>query len=298
MSAQTETQAPAPGAVRPFFWSVRRELWENRAIYLGPAIAAAVVVAGIVIAAINPPHFQQHGTGHQLTQAELRTLPYDIAALLIMAIGVIIGVFYSLGALHNERRDRSVLFWKSLPVSDRIAVGAKALIPFVVLPACVFVTIVVTHVLMLALHLISLAVHGEAPGVLLTQVPLLNLWLVLAWGLFTTALWWAPVYGWLFMVSAWARRMTFLWAVAPPIALSVFERLAFGTTYIGDLLGKRVSVPSEAAFAVHGRGSPILNLPMPDPVSFFSNPGLWAGLLVGAGFFAAAIWLRRRADPI
>jgi ABC-2 type transport system permease protein len=294
MSAQTETRTP----VRPFLWSVRRELWENRAIYLGPVIAAVVVVAGIMIAAIHPPQFHQMGPGHRLSQAELRTLPYDIAALLIMVIGMIIGVFYSLGALHNERRDRSVLFWKSLPVSDRIAVGAKALIPFAVLPVCVFVTIVVTHVLMLALHLISLAVHGEDPGVLLTQVPLLNLWLVLAWGLFTTALWWAPIYGWLFVVSAWARRMTFLWAVAPPIALSVFERLAFGTTYVGDLLGKRVTVPSEVAFQVHGRASPILNLPMPDPVSFFTSPGLWVGLLVGAAFFAAAIWLRRRADPI
>ena len=297
-NAEPQIASATTRSTRPFYWSVRRELWENRAIYLAPLIAAAVVLAGIVFATVHPPQFHQTGSGRHMSDAELRTLPYIIAAVAIMLIGVVVGIFYSLGALHNERRDRSILFWKSLPVSDRVAVASKAMIPFVVLPVCAFATMLVTHLLMLALHAASLAAHGQDPGLLLAQVPILKLWLVTGWGLVAFTLWWAPVWGWLFLISAWARRITFVWAIAPPIALAVFERLALGTDYVGKLLQYRLGGSSEVAFAVHAKGSPLINLPDPDPLGFLATPGLWIGLVIGAAFFAAAIWLRRRSEPI
>ena len=298
--AARDHAAAASRSVRPFYWSVRRELWENRAIYVGPLIGAAVVLAGILIAAVHPPHFEQRGSSGHMTQAELRTLPYAIAMVLLMVIGAVVGVFYSLGALHNERRDRSILFWKSLPVSDVTAVASKAFVAAVVLPACVVATVLVTHLVMLVLHLASLAMHGEDAGLLLTQVPLLRLWLALAWGAIAFTLWWAPIWGWLFLISAWAKRMTFLWAVLPPIALSVFERLAFGTSYVSKIVNGRLAGWSQVAFMGQGRGVPLTgdNLPTPDPVGFVTTPGLWIGLLIGAALFYAAVRLRRSADPI
>jgi ABC-2 type transport system permease protein len=310
MTSPTEIMSdatPASGAsasdasrVRPFYWSVRRELWENRAIYMCPLIAAGVVLAGILIATVNPPHFEHKGSGMHLTVAELRTVPYAIAALLIMLCSVLVGVFYSLGALHNERRDRSILFWKSLPISDIVSVASKAVVPLVIVPLCVLATVILTHLVMLVLHLASLATHGEDPGVLLTQVPLLKLWLVIAWGLFAFSLWWAPIWGWLFLVSVWAKRMTFVWAVVPPIGLVVFERLAFGTSYVNDVISERLNGWGEAAFIAHTRHIPLSDagLPGPDLIGFFASPGLWIGFVVAAALFYATVRLRRRADPI
>ena len=290
--------AAASSWTRTLYWSVRRELWENRSIYLAPAITAAVVVFAILVGTIWPPRIIRAGSGHAIPAATLHTLPYGIAAAAIMLIGIVVGVFYCLGALQGERRDRSILFWKSLPVSDLVTVLSKAIIPFAVLPVCIFATVVATHLVMLVLHSAMLLAHGQNPALLLSEVPVLRLWGVLAYGLVTFALWWAPIYGWLMLVSAWARRMTFLWAVAPPIGLCIFEKLAFDSTHVAGILGHRLGGSAAEAFRASAKGSPDFDLPDIDPLKFLAGPGLWIGLLVGAGFFAAAIWLRRRSEPI
>ncbi len=297
--ARTATRA----STRPFIWSVRRELWENRSIYLAPAIAAAVALAGVVIAALNP-HNVQVRSSQPLPSDALILIPYGIAIGAIVVTGALVGVFYCLGALNGERRDRSILFWKSLPVSNLTTVASKGFMPMVVLPICIMATVAVTHLIILAVQATSMAAHGESLAPL-GDVPLLRVWLGMVWGLLATSLWWAPIYGWLLMVSAWTKRMTFLWAFLPPIGLMVFERLAFSTGYFAKIVRDRLNGSIAAAFKVpNGQVPPhtslrhIIDLPTPDPVGFITSPGLWIGLVVGGAFFAAAVWLRRRAEPV
>jgi ABC-2 type transport system permease protein len=303
------SEAPAMAAtdagktVRPFIWSVRRELWENRSIYLAPAIAAGVALAGMIIAAITPHHVTVNGAGHMPPDAAL-VIPFGITVGAIVVAGALTGFFYCLGALNGERRDRSILFWKSLPVSNVTTVASKAFVPMVVLPIVLLVTVIATHLVTLLLQVVSLTVHGESLAPL-TDLPFLHFWFGMAWGLVCTSLWWAPIYGWLLLVSAWAKRMTFLWAVLPPIGVAVFERLAFDSGYFGKVIQDRFNGSIAAAFKVPGGQPPphaslrqLLDMPTPDPIGFFTSPGLWLGLIVAAAFFAAAIWLRRRAEPV
>ena len=148
-----ESQGPARlrrSPTRPFYWSVRRELWENRSIYLAPLIVAGVVLFGFVISAFGLPRRRRDAL--LLDPAQQRAAiekPYDVAAMMIMFTAFIVGVFYCLDALHGERRDRSILFWKSLPVSDLTTVLSKAIIPLVVLPLLTFAIIVATQLIML-----------------------------------------------------------------------------------------------------------------------------------------------------
>jgi ABC-2 type transport system permease protein len=125
---RSQTIAPAAmSATRPFYWSVRRELWENRSIYIAPLAVAAVELFGFLISTITLPHRMRAVLA--LDPAEQRAainMPYDIAAFLIILTAFFVGVFFCLDALHGERRDRSILFWKSLPVSDRTTVLSKA----------------------------------------------------------------------------------------------------------------------------------------------------------------------------
>ena len=123
--------APAPIApARLLYWSVRRELWENRSIYLAPLAVAALAVLAFTlstVAGIWEPPLRLHHTGPPNELAQ----PFEFAAALIMATAVIVSAFYSLDALYGERRDRSILFWKSLPVSDLTTVMAKVSVPLV-----------------------------------------------------------------------------------------------------------------------------------------------------------------------
>src|SRR6266513_3011308 len=159
----------APGhnnaPTRPFYWSVWRELWENRSIYIAPSIVAAIILFGSFVGAFHLPGKRRNALlldpAHRRAAIEI---PYDIAAMMFIFTAFIVGVFYCLDALHGERRDRSILFWKSLPVSDRTTVFSKATIPLVVLPLITFAIIVATQFVMLVWSSVLLITHGMNPG--------------------------------------------------------------------------------------------------------------------------------------
>src|SRR5881394_351845 len=204
-------------STRPMYWSMRRELWENRSIYVVPLIVAAVQVFGFAISTIGLADRRRAvlllDPAHQRAAIEQ---PYDLAAMMMIFIVFIVGVFYCLDALHGERRDRSILFWKSLPVSDLTTVLSKASIPLVVLPLITFAIVFATQLIMTLSSSAVLTANGLSGG---TWTPLSQGSLVLLYGLAALALWHAPIYGWLLLVSGWARRTVFLWAVLPPLVL-------------------------------------------------------------------------------
>jgi ABC-2 type transport system permease protein len=126
-------------ASRRLYWSMRRELWENRAIYLAPLAVAALFLLGFLISAIHPPAQMRDAMAlDPMRHQELIQQPYTFLAFFLMAISFIVSIFYCLDALHGERRDRSILFWKSLPVSDLITVLAKASVPVLIVPLVTF----------------------------------------------------------------------------------------------------------------------------------------------------------------
>jgi ABC-2 type transport system permease protein len=297
-----DSQRVAPAAMaatRPLYWSVRRELWENRSIYIAPLVAAAVVMLGFMISATGlPDRMRAMSALDPAQQSAVLAKSYSFAAILIIVTMFIVGVFYCLDALHSERRDRSILFWKSLPVSDLTTVLSKASIPLVLLPLIAFAIIVVTQLIMLLLSTLILVATDLSPGMLWTQLPLLRMSLVLLYGLTALALWYAPIYGWLLLVSAWAQRTTFLWAVLSPLALCVVEKIAFNTSYFASMLAHRLTGGFTEAFTTTARGEFVVDLPQLDPAGFLSSPGLWIGLGVAAAFLAGAVGLRRYRGPL
>jgi len=285
---------------RPMYWSVRRELWENRSIYIAPLAVAAAVLFGFLISTITLSHRMRALSALDPgKQRAAVAMPYSVAAGLIMATAFIVGVFYCLDALHGERRDRGILFWKSLPVCDRTTVLSKASIPLVVLPLFSLAIILTTQVMMLTMSTAALLGNGPGLTTLWTYAKFFQSTLALIYGLIAVALWHAPLYGWLLLVSGWARRATFLWAVLPPLAICVFEAIAFRTSYFAKLLGYRLIGFYEQAFVPHVKGSVDIDpLTALTPWNYLSTPGLWIGLALAAVFLTAAIRLRRNREPI
>jgi len=296
-----ESQVIAPAVItasRRMYWSVRRELWESRSIYLAPLAAAALFLFGFSISTIHLRDKMRAALAlDPMRQHALIEQPYNLAALLIMFTTFIVGVFYCLDALHGERRDRGILFWKSLPVSDLTTVLSKASIPLVVLPLLTLAITVAAQFIMLLLSSVVLLGSGLSVATLWTQVSPFQMSLMLLYHLVTVhALWYAPIYGWLLLVSGWARRAAFLWAGLPLLAIGVVEKVAFNSSHFAAILGDRMGGGAEAVTAPG-------TVPM-DPMThltpghFLSSPGLWIGLAIAAAFLAAAVRLRRYREPI
>jgi ABC-2 type transport system permease protein len=287
-----QSQGIAPAAVSPFqtmYWSIRREIWENRSIYIAPLIAAALLLLGHFISMVPLQHRGRAASASH----------YEFAAFLIMGTALIVGVFYSLDALYGERRDRSILFWKSLPVSDLITVLSKLTIPFIILPLISFVIAIATQFIMLLLGSAMLLGSGANPATLWTGPSFVPVSLVVLYHIVTVhGLWYAPLYGWLLLVSAWAPRAPFLWAVLPPFVICGLEKIAFNTSYCLGLLQYRLTGPQDPASAAsHAAHADFMATLIPS-AHFFSTPGLWTGMVVAAIFIAVAVRLRRHQGPL
>jgi ABC-2 type transport system permease protein len=295
--APINEQSPLP-QTSPLYWSIRRELWENRSIYLAPLLVAAVVLFACFVSTVGLVNRMRAASALDPAQRHAAIMqPFSVAPAPIMATTFLVGIFYALEALYGERRDRSILFWKSLPVSDRTTVLAKASIPFVVLPLIGFALSYVTQLLLMLLSTAVLLAHGMSPAPLWAEFRLFQGPLVMIYGLAAHTLWFAPIYGWLLLISAWARRTPVLWAGLPLLAVAVLEKVIFNTTHFVALLKYRVVGAMTEAFAAEPNGN-FGRFTQLEPLRFLSTPGLWIGLLVAAMLLAIAARLRRGREPI
>ena len=283
--------------VRPLYWSVRRELWENRSIYLAPLAVAALFLVGFLIALVRLP--ETVGAASSLSpaqQQEAMEQPYVVAAIMLMAVALVVALFYCLDALYGERRDRSVLFWKSMPVSDLTTVLAKASIPVLVLPLVTFAVTVATHFVMLLTGSAVLAGRGMSISALWAQVPFFETaWINFVHVVGFHGIWYAPIYGWLLLVSAWAKRAPFLWATLPPMAIGAVERIAFDTSHFAGFLQRHFLGDMESDAPATMTMDMLSPLPV---VEYLTSPGLWVGLAVTAVFLFLAVRLRRSRGAI
>lgn len=285
-------------ATRPFAWSVRREVWENCSIYVAPLVVAGVLLCGAVVTAFHLPELRRKALSldpeHQRAAIEA---PYEMAAMVLILTAFVVGFFYCLDALFGERRDRSILFWKSLPVSDLTTVMAKASVPLLVLPVVTFAVTVLTQFVMLLLSTVALTSSGLA-ATTWANFNLLQHSLILLYSLAVMTLWHAPIYGWLLLVSGWARRAAFLWAMLPIFAISIFEKIALHTSYFSGFVQGRVIGFLPVAFLGDHAHPRINSLAQLTTGRYLSSPGLWIGLAVFVAFIALAVRLRRYRGPI
>ncbi len=281
--------------VRPLYWSVRRELWEHRSLYMAPLIVAAVTLIGVLISVLTSmaKSLAKVAALDPVQQMSQLSAPYSALALMVLITSVLVGCFYCLDALHGERRDRSILFWKSLPVSDTTTVLAKAGIPMMVLPLIAFVIITMMQLVTVFVSTLVVLTHGISVTTLWSKLPFMQMPVGLFYFLVVTALWYAPVYAWLLFISAWAKRGTFVWAVVPPLALIAFVATIGGGSAVTSVIKSRLIGAAEQGFSISSRGEML-----PDPVKFLSNPEVWMGLLIAAGLLFATIRLRRRREPL
>lgn len=298
---------------------VRREIWEHRSIWVTPAAVAAVVTLLAVAMVVAIGAFGE-AVNADIGKIADMTAPENVrrAALAASLIGNttvfifamwFLTLFYCLDALYAERKDKSILFWRSLPITDAETVISKLLVVFLAIPLATFAAVVVSHLLNLIIVSIWLATQGANPGRMIWgAVPLFDTWGAVLSILIALPIWLAPLLGWFLFVSAWAKRGPLLRAVLPIVVLPILEYIVFKTRVLGELILSRLRVDSiplfdglkHASFDEDELRSMLTeNLSLIswlDYGAFLSSIEVWAGLIVCGLFASGAIYLRRYRD--
>ena len=225
-----------------FIWLVRREVWEHKAIWIAPLIVLGCLLLAAITGNVHlgpigaMDEHTAFGNFPPDTQLALLLIVYAGLAFVVFMVMGIVSFFYSLDSLYADRRDRSVLFWKSLPLSDAETVLSKFTVAAVVIPLVAFAGAVLAQFVIAAGGSVKLAVAGHAAGVMWNPRAIAaGMGISIVWSV-TAMLWYAPVVAYLMLASAWAPKGPFLWAVLPPAALLMLEKVLFYTSYVGAFL--------------------------------------------------------------
>jgi len=309
-------------------WLIRRELWELKGMLVWtPLVIAGLIAALALLAAFIGKDIQLSGdaiTAQSFTvsiQGQARatlvsTLAqgYIISAVPVYLVLGFLVFFYCLGALNDERRDRSILFWKSLPVSDQTTVLSKVVTALVVAPLIVVgIAVALALVLLLAVAA-KLALHGTVLFGDLLASPELYLAPLRVLGLLPVYMLWAlPTVGWLLMISSMVRSKVFVWAVGLPVGaglLLVWMQKVLGFDFnvgwfISNVTNRLLLGVVPGSWMWFDRSRLALSeehgLPTPTDAFLYSwstlaNVGLWVGVVAGVAMIAVAIRVRRRRE--
>lgn len=263
---------------------VRREFWESRALWIGPLCAAGFLVIATLAAVLHfgelnfgPRGMRVPGPPRDFGDADgaFAMSVFAFGSLIFLVGGVAIWS-YLVDSLYGERRDRSILFWKSMPVSDTQTVLSKLLVGLIAAPIIMYVMVIVTHVLCSGL-LLARPPAGFPIGEFWSATAAVKAYGWLGLVMAVNALWLAPAAAYAMLGSVISRRSPWLVLLLPPLILSLGERMLFGTGNVARILFARFA-------------------PRLDLERAMASPSLWIGVVVAAVLIAAVIHLRRWRD--
>lgn len=295
---------------------IRREIWEHRSIYVTPMAIAIIVTLGVFAMLIFASGFAAEldavifGATNIAGETERKaalTLYFLGTSWLFLVALAILTVFYCLDSLYAERKDKSILFWRSMPVTDAETVISKLIIALLVIPVGAIIGIIATHLVNLVVTSVWVSMKGGDASLLIWgSVSLLDNWLAAVIVILATGIWMSPFIGWFLFVSAYTKRAPLLMAFMPLFLLALLEKIILRTHVFAEhVLGRGDGMPlirtdnierffdEEQWRIAEGATSLLVHL---DIVRFLTSPATWAGIIVCGLLSTAAIYVRRFRD--
>jgi len=303
--------------IRSQFALLQRELWEHRAIYVAPIVVAILMILASLTGQISVDAMEHVDIGlvgaanipENARSAVLSGIMISLSTTFIFAMWILT-IFYALDSLYAERKDRSILFWRSIPSTDFETVLSKLLTALLVIPLITFAMIVVTHLAVLLITSVWIGVRGgSGMSLVWGSAPFLDNWTATLVFLLAIPLWLSPFIGWFLFVSAYTKRSPFLTAFLPIAVLPLLEKMLFDSAVFAEAFFVRsIKMPlfvdlstMESLFEESESFAELANneltlLGLMDFGGFVTSPGLWLGILVCGLFTSAAIYVRRYRD--
>ncbi len=298
------------------FALIRREVWEHRSLYVTPAVVGLIMVLTLLTAFVFASGYQeivdlgimgaQNIAGETERRAALLAILVGNTAPFLFA-GSILTIFYCLDSLYAERKNKSILFWRSLPITDAETIISKLLTAVLAVPLIAFVVIMITHLLILLMTSIFVSIEGGSSLFMIWKsAPLFDVWVGMLVIIILLPIWFSPFIGWFLFVSAWTKRSPLLTAFLPLILLPTLEYWVFRTHLIFDAIKTRFEhlpmfkgIDPETLFDEHeliANADAISLIAYVDVGKFLASPQMWAGIVVAGLFITAAIYVRRYRD--
>ncbi len=324
--AATATHRTSPVSV--FVALLKREFWEHRGgLWTGQLWTTGILLAMTLLSVLIGEAFRVRLGGgvdiggvtefvaSQLSESDMAEYRRGLS-IGLWAIGLInqivlyfVVLFYCINTLYDERKDRSILFWKSLPATDTQTVLSKLVTAVLVAPVLAMVAIAILHVGFLLIIALYAVIQGVNPLPFLWQPGVYaDVWLRMLATIPVHMIWAIPGIAWLLLASSWAKRAPFVWAVLVPILAGVFVgmldalvRLGVPSTWFWENVVTRIFTSPGTMLLKPWNWQSAVN-PFADSVSWshlqttLTAPATWIGLVIGLGLLAAAIWLRRYRD--
>jgi ABC-2 type transport system permease protein len=294
---------------------IKREIREHRSIWLTPAVIAVVIALLTVTGQVSISAFNKEIDLAILGASNVDDVHRKIALMALFGVvttifsigAAIMVIFYSLDTLYAERKDKSILFWRSLPITDAETVVSKLITAAVVIPLAFLAGAIVTELVVMVLSSIWIMTQGGDAGHLLwSSAPLLDFWLGSLFMAIAMPLWLSPFIGWFLFVSAYTKRSPLLLAFLPIIVVPMLERLLIGSHLFYDAILVRTTRPPIADVEGWEVFENYENMQLSeesvsllgsiDISGFMTSPSLWGGLVVCGLFTTAAIYMRRYRD--
>jgi len=295
---------------------IKREVWEHRSLYVTPLAIASIVTLGVLAGLVFASGFAselnaaifgaQNLAGDGERRMALTAFFLGTSWLFLIALSILV-IFYSLDCLYSERKDKSILFWRSLPVTDAETVVSKLLMAVLVIPTVFVVAIMATHLVNLIVTGIWVSMKGGDAGMLIWgSVPIFDNWMTAFIVVIASAIWMAPFVGWFLFVSAYTKRSPFLMAFLPMVLIPLGELILFrSSVFASSVLDRGDGIPLFRSMNVEEffdedkwrfSDTSTSMLSFIDIGQFLSSPGLLGGLLVCGLLTTAAIYVRRYRD--
>jgi ABC-2 type transport system permease protein len=305
-------------------WALmRRELWESPIAFKWTPLGLCVlVVIFTVLTLVLGARFDSElastsdalrlfaGQSFEERRLLVSGFLFSVSTVFFQIMLLII-LFYLAGSLYDDRKDRSILFWKSLPVSDRMTVASKVATASLLIPAMFLIAIMLTHIaLLLIASGIGLFAGVNPLTAFWLPASLPRLWSLMAAGMLVQALWLMPIYAWLLFCSSWAPRLPILIAIAIPAGFAIAQNtwslissFSLPGFNFGLVMLKRLGssiLPMSANIDFDGHFSDVqfnedLFMRFSTLGGYLTEPGMWIGLLIALVLLAGAVWFRRRA---
>jgi ABC-2 type transport system permease protein len=278
---------------------MRREFWEHAALWRVPLAVAALLAISTVFSwrlEVDDKHLRMLDAS---TRIVVLNMSQSMFALLIYLAASFVVTFFLLDCLYAERKDRTILFWKSLPVSDGLTVLSKFLVAMVVVPLGVFLLAIASHLIALSIWELRAASGGVPDVVSWDTIAWVRGELVILLCIILSSLWYAPAAAAAMLLSAWLKRGPILWAFLGPLLLVLLEGIVFHTFYFWHFIQYRTSGIWHILTTRGGHSVMSDNMRMLSDFNWaaaFSSPDLWLGVLAAAGLLYAAARVRRYRD--
>ena len=295
---------------------MKREYWEHKgSVFYTPAVLVAIFVVLTLVATFTGGQVGVSGSEFSFTEVGPKAMEHieglsderrskfiqlglHSSAVFFGIVLLLISIFYALGSLYDERKDRSILFWKSLPISDTSTVLSKFLAITIMAPLFYFAAICLFQVFLLLYVTVAAWFAGSSGIVFWTSSNLFGVFLSTLVSMVFASLWLAPLWGWLMLMSAWAKKVAFLWGFLPLGMIMIGEYWVFGTARFALELRDRIvqGFFIQNSYIQKFEDHPDFDFPVRTFGDAVQSSDFWVGLLVAGVLLAGAIFTRRYRD--